>query len=129
MSFGYNSSPSRTISFIGGSTQTFGFKLYRGELTKPFSLYRCEASFSLIHAVNKKGIPILSKKVGTLVGADGVDNVVFVEILPEETVDLNGKFIYQIAVKDMVDGKVEIPDQGVMYITDNIDKENTRNWG
>lgn len=122
MSFGYNPYTLSTISFVGGSTQTLGFKMYRTELTKPFSLYRCRANFSIIHSVNKMGVPILTKTMEKTLGEEGVDNVVFVEILPEETVDLNGKYIYQITIEDTVDGKVEIPNQGVMYITNNIDK-------
>ena len=38
-----------------------------------------------------------------------------------ESVNLFGKYIYQITIQDR-DGEVEIPSQGIMYITNNIDK-------
>lgn len=46
----------------------------------------------------------------------------FVSITPEDTVDLWGKYIYQISIKD-ANGVVEIPNQGILYITNNIHKD------
>lgn len=40
---------------------------------------------------------------------------------PSDTYELYGKFIYQISIRD-VDGNVEIPQQGLMYVTNNINK-------
>ena len=42
-------------------------------------------------------------------------------LLPEETVDLFGKFIYQITIQD-ISGEIEIPDQGILRIANNINK-------
>lgn len=44
-----------------------------------------------------------------------------VTLSPIETVDLSGKYIYQIIIRD-IDGDVEIPKQGILYITNNINK-------
>lgn len=49
------------------------------------------------------------------------DNVLMVTLEPAETVDLCGKYIYQVIIKDM-NGDTEIPKQGVLYITNNINK-------
>lgn len=49
------------------------------------------------------------------------DNVLTVTLSPTETVDLSGKYIYQIIIRD-IDGDVEIPKQGILYITNNINK-------
>ena len=49
------------------------------------------------------------------------DNVLRVTLTPSETVDLFGKYIYQISIRD-IGGDVEIPKQGVLYITNNINK-------
>lgn len=50
-----------------------------------------------------------------------ISNVLRVVLLPEETVDLVGKFIYQITIQD-ISGEIEIPDQGIIRIANNINK-------
>lgn len=54
-------------------------------------------------------------------GDGTVTNVLRVVLLPEETVDLVGKFIYQITIQD-ISGEIEIPDQGIIRIANNINK-------
>ena len=54
-------------------------------------------------------------------GDGTVANVLKVVLLPEETVDLFGKFIYQITIQD-ISGEIEIPDQGILRIANNINK-------
>jgi hypothetical protein len=68
------------------------------------------------------GTPILTKSMKAIFNNDGTsDNVLTVTLLPTETVDLFGKYIYQIMIRD-IDGDVEIPKQGILYITNNINK-------
>ena len=50
-----------------------------------------------------------------------INNVLAVTLAPTETVDLAGKYIYEIQMRD-IDGDVEIPKQGILYITNNINK-------
>lgn len=52
-------------------------------------------------------------------------NILFVSLQPDDTVDLFGKFVYQITIKD-IDNNVDIPQQGVIYIHNNINKEFVR---
>ena len=49
------------------------------------------------------------------------DNVLGVTLDPLDTVDLCGKYIYQITIKD-INGNIEIPKQGILFITNNINK-------
>jgi len=49
------------------------------------------------------------------------DNVLTVTLTPTETVELFGKYIYQIIIRD-IEGDVEIPKQGILYVTNNINK-------
>jgi len=44
-----------------------------------------------------------------------------VTLIPNETKNLYGKYIYQITIQDM-SGEVDIPSQGILGITNNIDK-------
>ena len=48
-----------------------------------------------------------------MIGDDetGVKNIATVDLVPNDTLGLYGKYIYQITIKD-IDGEVEIPNQG-----------------
>ena len=111
-----------TIDFVGGETQVFLFNTYFYQNRQPFSMTGCTSNFAIVGFTNKRGSPILSKTMKVLENADGsAFNVLSVELKPSETYDLSGKYIYQITIED-VNGNVEIPRQGLMYITNNINK-------
>lgn len=115
-----------TIEFVGGSTQELVFHLYYQTASQPFDLSTCTANFSLINYVNKGGTPAISKPM-TVEAADPdggnyIQNVAKVTLLPGDTARLSGKYIYQISIKD-VQGASDIPNQGIMHITLNIDPE------
>ena len=111
------------ISFIGGSTQEFIFHAY-DESKEAFSLTSCTANLAIINYVNKGGEPLISKDMSITAddesASDVVYNVLKVTLLPSETVDLCGKYIYQITIKDVEDNTE--PKQGIMYIGNNINK-------
>lgn len=111
------------IDFVGGSTTELIFNVYWGrENPKPFGMVGAIANFAIIDYVNKTGTPIISKAMDVRLNADDTFyNVLYVELKPNETLDLFGKFIYQITIKD-VDGTADIPQQGIMYIHNNINK-------
>ena len=82
----------------------------------------CTSNFSIVDFRNKVGSPILTKTMDVLENSDGSSfNVLSVELTPQETYELSGKYIYQISIRD-VNGNVEIPKQGLIYITNNINK-------
>ena len=111
-----------TIEFVGGESQEFLFHAYFYNGKKPFGMTGCTSNFSIVDFRNKTGAPILTKTMGVREGYDGSSfNVLSVELTPVETYELSGKYIYQITIRD-VDGNVEIPKQGLIYITNNINK-------
>lgn len=111
-----------TIDFVGGETQELLFHVYFYQNKRPFSMTGCTSNFSIVDFMNKKGAPILTKKMDVLENSDGSAlNILSVELEPLETYELSGKYIYQISIKD-VNGNVEIPKQGLIYITNNINK-------
>lgn len=111
-----------TIDFVGGETQDLMFNVYFYKNKKPFSLTGCTCNFSIVSFTNKTGAPILSKQMNAIFNDDiSSDNVLTVTLEPTETVDLFGKYIYQIIIKD-INGDAEIPKQGILYITNNINK-------
>ena len=122
MNYGYNPYTLPTIDFVGGETQDLAFNVYFYKNKKPLSLTGCSCNFSIVSFTNKTGSPILSKEMkGNFNDQVDVNNVLTVTLTSADTVDLSGKYIYQIIIRD-IDGEVEIPNQGVMYITNNINK-------
>ncbi len=115
------------IEFVGGSAQDLRFHVYWHTLKNPFDLSRCTANFSIVGFTNKRGSTILSKamtiaKTGVSVDGGLVYNKLDVQLTSQDTVALEeGKYIYQISIKENT-GKVEIPGQGALYITNNINK-------
>lgn len=110
-----------TVDFVGGSTQDFAFNAFFFSNRKPFDMTQCTATFSVISYVNKDSSPLISKEMTVDNGADGVANVLKVTLDAADTVDLAGKYIYQVTVRDN-GGGVDIPNQGILRIANNIDK-------
>lgn len=106
-----------TVDFVGGETQDFEFSAYFHTGHRPFPVDGCTASFSVVSFVNKMGTPILTKSM-TIRG----DNILAVTLQPADTVNLYGKYIYQISIRD-ANGTVEIPNQGILFISNNIHKK------
>lgn len=112
------------IDFVGGSTQELAFHCYHHSSKRPCDMSFCNAEFSIINYMNKNGAPLVVKPMDIRECAtkDGTEyNVLSVKLEATDTVELVGKFIYQITIKDQ-NGNVEIPSQGIMQIVNNIDK-------
>ena len=118
----YNPYELPTITFVGGETRDLAFHIYHYIGKRPYSLSECDCTFSLVNFTTKGGKPILSKEMTVIYDETGtIDNILTVTLESSESVNLFGKYIYQITIQDR-DGEVEIPSQGIMYITNNIDK-------
>lgn len=120
-----------TIDFVGGSTESLSFHAYHIRNThktkEPFDLSNCTANFSIVDYVNKGDEPIVSKPMEIQQQAyegEETKHILYVRLEREDTAYLEGKYIYQITIKDDF-GKVEIPNRGIMYIALNIDKDFT----
>lgn len=112
------------VEFVGGATQELMFHCYHKINRKPSDLSPYTANFSVISYVNKYGSPLISKSMNILQGTDtedGICNILTVVLDPSDTKDLRGKYIYQITIKDVAD-LAEIPGQGLLHITNNINK-------
>lgn len=112
-----------TISFIGGATKKLLFHALFFTNKKPFDLTECTASFSVEDHLDRDGDPILSKSMtigkGDVEEGVVVDNLLSVTLEASETADWEGKYIYQVSIKD-ADGGVDIPSQGILYVYKNI---------
>lgn len=113
------------VEFVGGATQELVFHCYHKVNKKPADLSPYVADFSVISYVNKFGTPLITKSMNVRQDTDvenGICNILSVVLNPVDTKDLRGKYIYQISVKDVAD-LVEIPGQGLLHITNNINKK------
>ena len=79
----------------------------------------CTANFSLVNIINKSGTPALSKSM--TVAQDEKTSMLTVTLTAADTVNLNGKFVYQITIIDSRGFSI-IPDQGIMHIHSNINR-------
>lgn len=125
MSCDYNPYTLPTIDFVGGSTQDFVFHSFFLADKRPYDLSGCTAKFSIVNYTNQNGSPILSEPMeiasGDSYGDVAVSNLLKITLPPNKTCELHGKYIYQITIKES-ESQVDIPNQGILYITNNIDK-------
>ena len=107
-----------SLSFVGGETQSFLFNL-KTAAGNEYDATGCSVAFAIINYTNKNGVPILTKTVSLTTGPDGGLSYGLVDLLPEDTVGLHGRYVYQVSIKD-AKGETEIPGQGLIDITRNI---------
>lgn len=107
------------ISFVGGETQTISFYL-KNQNGEPFDAAGSVSDFSFCNYSNKDGTPLKSYTPTLMAeGEHGVPCILSVTINGTDTANLSGKFVYQITIRDL-EGKTEIPNQGIMNIARNI---------
>lgn len=106
------------ISFVGGESQTFLFNLLT-IAKNSFDAQGCEIGLAIIQYSNKNGMPVLTKAVDIFEGDSGVMSIAKADLLPEDTIGLYGRYVYQLTIKDSYNN-TEIPGQGIMHVTRNI---------
>lgn len=80
------------------------------------------ANFAIVDYVNRFGEPYLTKPINIIQSDTGVFSVLEVTLSPSETINLSGKYIYQLSISDS-SGNIAIPKHGIIYILNNIDKK------
>lgn len=111
------------LTFVGGKTQEMNFRLKE----KDGSLYNakyCTANFSVCNYSNKAGTPLITLTPTFISNDSRIIHILHIILPAEKTLNLYGKYIYQIVIMDDT-GKVEIPKQGIMNITRNINIKGT----
>lgn len=111
-----------TIDFVGGETQDLLFHTYFYSGNQPFDMTGCTCNFSVVNFLNRMGEPIISKSMTvTSDPTTGVNSALSVKLSAQDTAGLHGKYVYQISIKDS-EGDVEIPKQGFLLVSNNINK-------
>ena len=110
------------IKLVGGESQDYEFHMYDAVTKLPFDLTGATCNFAVMNYTSRTSTPTISKAMTLDYGEDPtVLNVAKAHLDPEDTLELKGKFIYQVTIED-AGGAIEIPGQGWMYIADNINK-------
>lgn len=111
------------IEFVGGEYKKIPFHVYHYIGRRPFDLAGCKCHFSVVNYTSQSGPVVISKEMVVDSEEDGAAaNTIYVELSPDETISLFGKFVYQITIIGQ-DGSAEPIKQGIMNIVQNIDKE------
>jgi hypothetical protein len=110
------------IVFVSGQSNTLRWRLFT-MANVPYNADGCTGNFAVVDYSDQTGEPLISKPLSFTIGDDDTSakNVAYVDLEPNDTLGLYGKYIYQITIKD-VDGEVEIPNQGFLQITHNINE-------
>ena len=113
------------IQIIGGVTAQWVFNLYtpQGAL---FDAYNCAADCSIVPFHDKTGPSAASFACSIVEGPTKLKSAILVQLAVEDTVNLHGKYVYQITIKmpgGGVHGKIDIPLHGIVYIGKNINPE------
>lgn len=106
------------IQFVGGESQLLIFDL-ETVTGKEFDAARCKVNLAIIPFINKRGTPVVAKEAEKKRGTKGVYSIIQFDLYPEDTAKLVGEYIYQVTIVDE-DGIAEIPSQGIMHISKNI---------
>lgn len=108
--------------FVGGESEKFLFYL-KTPYGNDFNADSCTVHFAIINYANKHGEPVVSKDAQIIMGPNEMMNIAVVELEPEDTLYLYGRYIYQLTVLDTMSGVTDIPGQGIMDIARNIDAD------
>ena len=112
------------IQFVGGETQEFCFHLK----TPSGANYKTEAYdvlFSVRRWGDREDEPVFEKNTVVTLNNAGTASVIELKIDSADTIDLDGRYIYQIMIFGDND-LCEIPGQGVLQILKNIHPGVTR---
>lgn len=103
-----------TIDIIGGNYCTLTFNTFADTKANPYILNGCTATFSFRPYIYEDNSLTRSKAMSFV----NDTNYLTVNLASSDTKNLDGKYIYQIAIKDYA-GNEEIA-QGILFIFRNI---------
>lgn len=114
------------VVFVSGQSNTLRWRLFT-KAGVPYNADGCTGNFAVVDYSDQTGDPLISKSLYFIVDPDADDSetavkhIACVDLTPSDTLGLDGKYIYQITIKD-IDGEAEIPNQGFFQITHNINE-------
>lgn len=109
-----------TLRIIGGETKEQIFDVFYDETGQPMQLSGFDCRFCIASNLIDSPTPIINKAMSvTNSETTGYNNALMVKLDPSDTVELNGKYIYQISLYKATENISSIF-QGVMYVKKNI---------
>lgn len=108
------------ITFVGGESQTITMTLTNSS-GEEYDFEGGNAQLAIVDFENKSAPSNFPKTSSISASTSGNYCVVTFSLVPSDTINISGKYIYQISIKDD-DDNMYIPNRGIMYIIDNINK-------
>ena len=110
------------ITLVGGQSEQIRWRIFdlNGD---PYDATGISGRFAIVDYSNQDvATPLLTLNITFVTDSEtGVNNVAQITLSSADTLNLYGKYIYQITLKSSF-GDVQIPNQGIMFIAHNIDK-------
>lgn len=106
--------------FVGGETQKRIFTLRELNRMNTYDIPGASIELAVVDFVNPKSAAKLLKSVEIQSDSTGRYCDAVVVLSPTDTLNLSGKYIYQLTIKDPL-GNIAAP-RGLMYIAENVDK-------
>lgn len=111
-----------SIEFVGGGVQKLLFHVYKSDNKTPLDVSGGTCNFAVRRFETMSDTPILSRTI-TLPSTAG--NLIAITLSATDTLDWSGRYVYQMSYRDS-SGVDEPPSQGLLYVTNNINKEFVR---
>ena len=106
--------------FVGGETQKRTFTLHELNRDRTYDIPGAYVELAVVDFVNPKSDAKLRKSIEVKSDSNGRYCEAVVNLDPADTVNLSGKYIYQITIKDLLGNVVAL--RGIMHISENINK-------
>ena len=109
-------------SFIGGNAEVKDFILQKAD----GSFYMSESGIcrlAIVDFINRDSLPVITKTVDIEIVENGTKTRAVFYLNPKDTIDLSGKYIYQLTALKTSDESTDvfIIGQGILRIKKNID--------
>lgn len=105
---------------VGGETRKRTFTLHHDEGGPIYNIPGAIAEMAVVDFVNPHGEPRFRKPASVSADANGNYCEITVDLASVDTLNLQGKYIYQLTIRDAL-GNIAAP-KGLMYIAPNINK-------
>ena len=110
------------LHFIAGEAKTIYLDLFT-EADKPVDATYFDTNLTISHYSDRFVTPLIDKSLE--IGSNSADDVPYVilKILPSETADLNGLYIYQVSLKYSSNPLKNSIRKGKLYISKNSNSD------
>lgn len=109
------------VTFVAGQTNKLYWRISYSDGTD-YDCSGCAGNLAVAEFGDITGDALLSKDLSFISeNNDSVYNIAWATIDSSDTLDWNGKYVYQLTIVDST-GVAEIPNKGIMLVSNNINQ-------